>query len=54
MKLKINVSTVLATLVIMKWSAGRAVVEMQAHPVDQMYPPASTLSNIQSFLFRFG
>lgn len=49
-----NVSTGLATPVIMKWSAGRRAAEMQAHPDDQMFPPSSSLNNVQFFLFRVG
>lgn len=51
---KYNVSTILATPVRMKWSAGRTAVEMQAHLEDQMFPPPSSLNNVQSFLFRVG
>ena len=50
--LKYNISTVLATPVTMKWSAGRTAVEIQAHPADQTFPPPSSLDNVQSFLFR--
>lgn len=52
-RLIINVSVVWATLLVMKWSAGGAVAEMQAHPDDQMLPSSSTLSNVRSFLLRF-